>query len=107
MRGLDRVDDALGLLVDDLAGLRGPDARAAAWAVLASLAGSQVRRTARTQPARALTVVVSCRDLHEATDALAEAGGIPLGSLALASRSAEAHGCTTARDSGALRSTSP
>jgi hypothetical protein len=66
--------------------------------VLASLAGSPVRRTARThrtQPARALTVVVSCRDLHEATDALAGAGGIPLVSLALASRSAEADSFVT------------
>lgn len=64
------------LLVDDIDGLRGSDDLPPS-AVLASLAGSQVRRTARTQPARALTVVVSCRDLHEATDALAEGGGIP------------------------------
>ena len=73
------LDDPEILLVDDIDGLRGSDDRAAAWAVLASLAGSPVRRTARTQPARALTVVVSCRDLHEATDALAGAGGIPEG----------------------------
>ena len=89
------LDDPEILLVDDIDGLRGSDDRAAAWAVLASLAGSQVRRTARTQPARALTVVVSCRDLHEATDALAGAGGIPLVSLALASRSAEADSFVT------------
>ncbi len=92
------LDEPEILLVDDIDGLRGSDDRAAAWAVLASLAGSPVRRTARThrtQPARALTVVVSCRDLHEATDALAGAGGIPLVSLALASRSAEADSFVT------------
>jgi hypothetical protein len=92
------LDEPEILLVDDIDGLRGSDDRAAAWAVLASLAGSPVRRTARThrtQPARALTVVVSCRDLHEATDALAGAGGIPLVSLALASRSTEADSFVT------------
>jgi RND superfamily putative drug exporter len=103
------LDDPEILLVDDIDGLRGSDDRTAAWAVVTSLVGSPVHRSARTQPTRALTVVVSCRDLAEATDALAAAGhgagagngagngagdggrvgGIPLASVALASRGAE------------------
>ena len=101
------LDDPEILLVDDIDGLRGSDDRAAAWAVLTSLAGSSVHRSARTEPT--LTVVVSCRDLAEASTALSAAGagagqgaspreggriggrdgGIPLVSVALASRGAE------------------
>ncbi len=89
------LDDPEILLVDDVDALRGPDDRAAAWAVLASLAGSPVSRSRQGAAGLMLTVVASCRDLGEARAALAVAsadvreGGIPLVELPLASRGAD------------------
>ncbi len=89
------LDDPEILLVDDVDALRGPDDRAAAWAVLASLAGSPVSRSRQGAAGLVLTVVASCRDLGEARAALAVAsadvreGGIPLVELPLASRGAD------------------
>ena len=74
------LDDPELLLVDDVDGLRGPDDRAAAWAVLASLAGTPVSAARHATSGRVRTVIASCRDLDEATEALAAAGvGVDLG----------------------------
>ncbi len=89
------VDDPEILLVDDVDALRGPADRAAAWAVLVSLAGSPVSRFARGSAGRALTVIASCRDAGEARHTLAAVSadvresGIPVVELPLSSRSGD------------------